>query len=127
MHSLAGALIVFLIAAAAVWYAGVRLSISSDALTDRLRWGEALGGLILLGIVTNLPELAIVVTGALRRDLRVAVGDILGDISNQVLVLVIGLEQRQRILGFLLLDGLEHLVGDLGAEIVLGRHIGIPP
>ena len=89
MHSLTGALIVFLVAAAAVWYAGVRLSISSDALADRLGWGEALGGLILLGIVTNLPELAIVVTGALQQDLRVAVGDILGDISNQVLVLVV--------------------------------------
>jgi hypothetical protein len=36
MHSLAGALTVFLIAAAAVWYAGLRLSISTDVLADRL-------------------------------------------------------------------------------------------
>lgn len=89
MHSLTGALTVFLVAATAVWYAGVRLSISTDVLADRLGWSEALGGLVFLGMVTNLPELAIVVTGALHHEMQVAVGDILGDISNQVLVLVV--------------------------------------
>lgn len=89
MHSFTAALVVFLVSAAVVWYAGTRLSISTDVLSDRLGWGEALGGLVLLGIVTNLPELAIVITGALNHDLKVAVGDILGDISNQMLVLVV--------------------------------------
>lgn len=89
MHSTIGALAVFMVSAVVVWYAGVRLSISTDVLSDRLGWGQAVGGLVFLGIVTNLPELAIVATGALHHDLKVAVGDILGDISNQVLVLVV--------------------------------------
>jgi len=42
-------------AAAIVWVAGVRLSDTTDVLSSRLGLGEALGGLIMLAIVTNLP------------------------------------------------------------------------
>lgn len=49
-------LILFVAAAACVWVAGVRLSDTIDVLSQRLGFGEALGGLILLAIATNLPR-----------------------------------------------------------------------
>ena len=49
----------FAIAAVIVWLAGIRLSSSTDI--PALRWGvgEAFGGMILLALVTNLPEIAV--------------------------------------------------------------------
>ena len=83
------ALAVFLLSAAAVWFAGVKLSLTTDALSTRLGLGEAMGGLIFLAIVTNLPEIAITVTASLHHDLGLAIGNILGGIAVQTVVLVI--------------------------------------
>ncbi len=82
-------LLIFVAAAAAVWIAGIHLSDATDVLSSRWGLGEALGGIILLAIVTNLPEMAITISGALRHDLSIAVGNILGGISLQTVVLVI--------------------------------------
>ena len=49
-------LLIFAGSAAFVWMAGIRLSDTTDVLSSRLGLGQALGGLILLAIVTNLPE-----------------------------------------------------------------------
>ena len=81
-------LLVFAAAAAAVWVAGIYLSGTTDALDDRWHLGEALGGLILLAVTTNLPEIAITVTAALHHDIGVAIGNILGGIALQTVVLV---------------------------------------
>src|SRR6266568_1795446 len=50
-------LAIFAVAGGAVWLAGNKLSAATDVLETRLGLGEALGGLILLAIVTNLPEI----------------------------------------------------------------------
>src|SRR3954447_13924720 len=80
--------LIFVAAAVAIWVAGIQLSNHTDVLATRLHLGSALGGLILLAIATNLPEIAITVSAALSHHLGVAVGNILGGIAIQTLVLV---------------------------------------
>ena len=79
--------LIFGLAALAVWIAGISLSNTTDALSTRFNLGEALGGLLLLAITTNLPEIAITVSAALHHDLGLAIGNILGGIAIQTLVL----------------------------------------
>ena len=81
-------LVIFVVCAVVIWVAGVRLSNSTDVLSDRLHLGSALGGLILLAVATNLPELAITVSAAAANQLDVAVSNILGGIAIQTVVLV---------------------------------------
>ncbi|GEB64337.1 hypothetical protein SAT01_17850 [Sinomonas atrocyanea] len=81
-------LLLFAVAAAVIWVAGIQLSKQTDVLDARLHLGSALGGLILLAVATNLPEIAITVSAALSGNLGVAVGNILGGIAVQTVVLV---------------------------------------
>ena len=81
--------LIFAAAGVVVWIAGVYVSKTTDVLSSRFGLGEALGGAILLAIVTNLPEIAITASGALRGQLGVATGNILGGIAIQTVVLVI--------------------------------------
>jgi cation:H+ antiporter len=81
--------VIFLAAAGAVWVAGIYLSSSTDALDTRLGLGQAIGGVILLAVATNLPELAITASAALAHDIGIAVGNILGGIAIQTVVLVV--------------------------------------
>lgn len=82
-------LVIFVAAAAVVWIAGIQLSKQTDVLSSRLHLGSALGGLILLAVATNLPELAIVVSAAAAHNIGVAVGNVLGGIAIQTVVLVV--------------------------------------
>ena len=82
-------LVIFTAAAAAVWVAGVYLSNATDVLSSRFGLGEALGGLLLLALVTNLPEIAITASAALNQNLGIAIGNILGGVAIQTVVLAV--------------------------------------
>jgi cation:H+ antiporter len=80
--------LLFAAAGAATWAAGSFLSRTTDALDVRFGLGEALGGLILLAITGSLPEIAITASAALSGHLDLAVGNLIGGVAIQTLVLV---------------------------------------
>ena len=82
-------LAVFLAAAIATWIAGLALSKTTDILDDRFKLGDAVGGVLLLGLAGSLPELAITASAAVSGNLSLAVGNLLGGIAMQTLVLVL--------------------------------------
>jgi len=82
-------LLIFGVSAVLIWFAGIKLSVTADILATHFSLGEALGGMILLAIVTNLPEIAITVSAALQDNLELAIGNILGGIAIQTVVLVL--------------------------------------
>ena len=94
MQRVAGAgtpllLILFGVGAAATWVAGTYLSRTTDALDDRLRLGEAVGGMVFLAVAGSLPEVAITISAALAGNLGLASGNLIGGIATQTLVLVL--------------------------------------
>ncbi len=80
---------IFVASAAVIWIAGIKLSQTTDVLSQRWHLGSALGGVILLAIATNLPEIAITASAALSHHVDVAVGNILGGIAIQTVVLAV--------------------------------------
>lgn len=80
---------VFLAAAVVTWVAGLLLSKTTDILDDRFKLGDAVGGLLLLGLAGSLPELAITASAARSGHLSLAVGNLIGGIAMQTLVLVL--------------------------------------
>ncbi len=81
--------LVFLGATIVTWIAGIFLADSTDVLDDRFHLGEAIGGLILLGVAGTLPEIAITTSAAIQGNLGIATGNLLGGIAMQTLVLVL--------------------------------------
>ncbi|WP_019515627.1 sodium:calcium antiporter [Sphingomonas sp. Mn802worker] len=81
-------LLVFAASAGVIWFAGVKLADTTDVLSARLHLGKALGGIVVLAVATNLPEIAITVSAAASGNIGVAVGNILGGIAIQTVVLV---------------------------------------
>jgi cation:H+ antiporter len=81
-------LAIFVASAAVIWVAGTSLSRYTDVLAERLHLGGALGGVVLLAVATNLPEIAITVSAAISGQVDVAVGNLLGGIALQTVVLV---------------------------------------
>lgn len=78
----------FVAAAGLVWAAGVWLADTTDTIASRFHLGQAIGGIVLLAIGTNLPEIAITISAALRQNLGIAIGNLLGGIAIQTVVLV---------------------------------------
>ncbi len=80
---------VFIVAAIVVWIAGVKITGYAKVISDRTGMGQALIGLLLLGGVTSLPELAVGITASVTDNDALAVNSILGGIAMQVAILAV--------------------------------------
>lgn len=81
--------VIFAASAGAIWMSGVVLAGTVDTLDGRFGWGDDVGGAVILGIVTSLPEIAIVASAAASDNLELATGNILGGIAIQTVVLAL--------------------------------------
>jgi cation:H+ antiporter len=81
---------VFAVAAAIVWWAGSKLTAHADAIARITGLGQAVVGMLLLGGITSLPEIAVSVTASLRGSAGLAVSNILGGVALQVVIIAIG-------------------------------------
>jgi len=82
-------IVVFILAAAVTWYAGIWLARAVDAIDTRFDLGSAFGGLLLLGIATSLPEIAVAVTAAIQHQYGIIIGTLLGGVALQTVLLAL--------------------------------------
>jgi len=80
---------IFILSAVVVWLAGVTITKAADCLDCRFKISDALGGLIILGIAGSLPELAIAYGAAVNGHISVLIGNLIGGVAIQTLVIVI--------------------------------------
>lgn len=79
----------FASAAAIVWFAGTRLARYADAIAKQTGIGQAVIGMLLLGSVTSLPELAVATTATLQGAPALSVNDVLGSAAINVVILAL--------------------------------------
>lgn len=80
---------VFAVAAAVVWIAGTRISHYADAIAERTGIGRAAIGLLLLGGITSLPEVAVTVSASAVGNAALAVNNILGSLAINIVILAL--------------------------------------
>ena len=80
---------IFIASIILLWLFSNKLSNVVNYIDEKFNLGDSFGGTIILSIVTNLPEIAITVNGAIKGDVDLAVGNILGGIVIQSLLLVL--------------------------------------
>jgi len=77
-------------AGALVWYAGARLVALVDDIAERTGIGQAFAGMLLLGGITSLPELATASSASLAGNPLLSINDLLGTSSINILLLAAG-------------------------------------
>lgn len=77
----------FALGAVVVWGAGTRLAGYAVTIADRTGISGAIVGVILLGLITSLPEAATAVTAAVRDNADLAVNNLLGGVAFQIVVI----------------------------------------
>lgn len=80
-------IILFLISGILIWYFSHILSSVVEFITEEFNLGSAFGGTILLSLIVNLPEVVIVAYGTYKGDTSLALGNILGGIAIQTVLL----------------------------------------
>jgi cation:H+ antiporter len=80
---------IFAGAAIAVWFAGAKLARAADALAGRTGIDRVILGILLLGGVTSLPELAVATTATLQGTPALSINDVLGSAAVNVVVLAV--------------------------------------
>ena len=82
-------LAVFAGSAAVVWFAGTRLARYADGIATRTGIGREFLGIMLLGGVTSLPEIAVATTATLQGTPALSVNDVLGSAAINVVILAV--------------------------------------
>jgi cation:H+ antiporter len=80
---------VFVGAAIAVWIAGTRLARLAAAISSKTGIGQAAIGMVLLGGVTSLPEIAVATTATLSGAPILSINDVLGSASINIMILAL--------------------------------------
>jgi cation:H+ antiporter len=78
---------VFVAAGVCVWFAGSKLSVLADVISERTGLGHAFVGLLLLATATSLPEVATATTAAAIGNAQLVTGNLLGGILMQTTLL----------------------------------------
>ncbi|MFC7397514.1 sodium:calcium antiporter [Chelatococcus sp. GCM10030263] len=78
---------IFLAAAVVVWAAGTRLTGYLDTIATITGLDQAFTGMLLLGGITSLPEVAAVATASVAGDAPLATNNLLGSVSINVLLI----------------------------------------
>jgi len=80
---------VFVASAAVVWVAGTRLAGYADRFATATGLSGAVVGLVLLGGITSLPEVATSISGVLTSGPSLAVNNLLGGVAFQLVILAV--------------------------------------
>jgi cation:H+ antiporter len=80
---------IFLAAAISVWIAGTRLTQALDAISRKTGWGQAFVGMLLLGGITSLPEVANSITSSWTGNPALAINNLLGSAAINILLLAV--------------------------------------
>ena len=80
----------FIIGAGIIIIAGTKLCVYADAMSDRLQLSKAFIGVILLGVVTSLPEIVTSLTASIKLNaVDLALGNVLGSNNFNLIIIVI--------------------------------------
>ena len=88
-ESLVASALIFLVAAVVVWGAGTRLAAYADRFAKATGLSGALVGLVLLGGITSLPEIATSATAAVQGAGELAANNLVGGVALQVVMLAV--------------------------------------
>jgi cation:H+ antiporter len=80
---------IFVASALITWVAGIWLTRTTDAIDSKFKLGSAFGGLLILGVATSLPEIAIAVTAALQGHYAIIIGTLIGGVAIQTALIAI--------------------------------------
>lgn len=82
-------LLIFLVAAAVIWFAGARLTRALDAIASKTGLEHVFVGMLMLGGITSLPELANVTTASAIGNPSLAINNLLGSAAINILLLAV--------------------------------------
>jgi len=82
-------ILLFLISSVAIWYFCNKLSDVVEYIDGEFGLGDAFGGTLILSVVTNLPEIAIAVSGSINGNVDLVTGNLLGGIAVQTMLLIL--------------------------------------
>lgn len=88
-QSLAVLFLLYVLSGALVWVAGTSLARLVDGISDKAGIGKAFSGMLLLGGITSLPEVATVSTSAATGNPELAVNNLLGSAAINLTLLAV--------------------------------------